>query len=1109
MEEKTKSIEYKFKMMTASIQESLVSLFDVIKPYIEKAIDLITKLSDAFRNLSDGDKLELAKLAGLVTILPTVIVAFGTLIMVIGKIATAFIALALAPIKFIGVIFKVMEAIGKFKTLVAGKGFLEGLIVLFPKLEGVITTVYVAISNLATKIAGVFTGAGTAGGLLGGFKAILLLGAKVIGMAMLIAGAFTFLKDLLSNWSDLGFFASFEHAFVNLVNKVVDGISKIVGILNEDWGESIQKNFTIESSADKYAKELGYDGYDEMKNSKSALSSFQDQLNKITNGDYNIDFGINFDGFDGITGTVNNWSNGAIGRLIEGMNNGSVEEVSADTVNDYKESVSDVIGQYEYIQNLKKQGNKALEDENKLTQKMVKTREEMAKHSKDCADYQKLQNEYNELYEQKKQKSQFRIDNQNELDTKLKEYEENALVISVKYEEAKKNGLGDEFFYNNFGQHFQEKFGVELVFKNKEESVNSLNKLKENIPELKEGIEIELQTADGEYKNQLMSSLVELEKLELSIPVALDIVDTENKLLKFFGENNELDKSKNKESELKTTLSGLKKGSKAWEETNKQYKEAQKNTKNLQTEYDGLIDNLNKLKEKNPQVFDNATQLAKALTGNPNSDLTNFLTGDKYVNGNANNNSKAKKFISENYNKNGSKKTEEQKQKEKKEERESSKDFIGPRKETESFIGPKPLTKAQQKEIEKKRKEAEEYASQYNYVNPHGMPILPGNTGLSDKTKNKLNEKYGKNKDKNSTTTVNNDTPITDNVKKDIEGAQEVANSAEIEMPTVISGEKPTLITENVEKDVETAKSSLDTLNEKAQETLSSFGEIDMSNLAEVFSVVLTLADEVRQRLIDIGNVANNSVKSNFSGIADGLFEKLAQVREKLISIGDVANNYVRNNISGMLDGFMENISVAREAVIGLGNVANNYLKNCLNGAGDGLKTSIQSAREVLLSVANVALGRGASSLLAMGQSLSNGLNGAREKLLSICNVAYNRGVSAMSAMGQALSNSLSGAVGIAQRVANIISGAVRQANNIKVPTITTSPSVGTFSLAQPTNLASMMRSIDMNNSSKNTINTNSSSFNFAIDKVITNSSSDLRKSASKLTSYCKRKGLF
>ncbi|MCI7208515.1 MAG: phage tail tape measure protein [Clostridium sp.] len=1102
LEDKSKSIKYKFEMMKASIQESLVGLFNTIKPYLEKAIELITKLSDSFRNLSDGDKLELAKLAGLATILPTLIVVSGTLIMMLGKVATAFIAVAMAPVKFLNVIFKVMEAIGKFKTLTAGKGFLEGIIAVFPKLEGMITRLYVFFSNIGTKIASVFAGIGkafTAGGIVGGFKAILVLGAKVISMMALVIGAFTFFKDLLSNWSELGFFSSFEHAFVNLVNKVVEGIAKIVGILNENWAESIRKDFTIESSADKHAKELGYDGYDEMKKSQSALSAFEKQLNRITNGDYKIGFDIGFN-----TGGV--WQNGAIGRLIEGINNGTDTPITSENVGEMKGAVSDVISQYKYINNLKQQQVKATKEETELTNKILKKREEMSKYKKGSEKYNKLQEEYNGLVEQKNQKAQFRVSNQEEIDSKIKEYEENVLVIQYKFQEAQENGVGEEFFYENFSGEFLKEFGVELVFKNPEESTKSLQELGKNLPELKQDILVELETAEGDYKNQLLEKLVELEKLEVAIPVALEIIETENKLLQYFGPDSELTKAEEKVLKIEADMAGLEKGSEAWNNLNEQHKTAQEELKKIQDECDALKKSLEELETKNPKIFENATKLAQILAENPNLSLASFLNGDKNFDGSEKpkvENNKATEFINENYNQDGSKKTPQQKLAEKKQKEQQQKEVKQAKKDA------KEAQKAQ-KEIQKRKEEAQEYASNYEFVNPHGMPLLPGNTKLSNKTKEKLNEKYGKNgnkTDKADTKTDNNGTPITDNVKKDIEGAQNVANEATIDMPKVESEETP--ITTNIEADVEGATEQLSDLESKAQETLASFGEIDMSNLAEVFSVVLTLADEVRQRLIDIGNVANNSVKANFSGIADGLFEKLAEVREKLIAIGDVANNYVKNSISGILDGFMENISTVREAVIALGNVANNYLSNCLNNAGNGLKTSIESAREALLSIANVALGRGANSLLAMGQSLATGLNGAREKLLSICNVAYNRGVSAMSAMGQALSNSLSGAVGIAERVANIISGAVRQANSIKMPSIPTSPSVGTVSLAQPASLASMMRSTDISNSSRSTINTSSSNFNFAIDKVISNSNADLKNSARRLTTYCKRRGLF
>ena len=62
------------------------------------------------------------------------------------------------------------------------------------------------------------------------------------------------------------------------------------------------------------------------------------------------------------------------------------------------------------------------------------------------------------------------------------------------------------------------------------------------------------------------------------------------------------------------------------------------------------------------EIFaDNAKELAKILAENPGLSLTDFLSGDKYFDGSKNNSKDATKFINENYNRNGTKKTAEQK----------------------------------------------------------------------------------------------------------------------------------------------------------------------------------------------------------------------------------------------------------------------------------------------------------------------------------------------------------------------------------------------------------------------------------------------------------------
>ena len=1121
MKEKTKSIEYKFKMMTASIQESLVSLFDVIKPYIEKAIDIITDLSDAFRKLSDDDKLQLAKLLGLATILPFLVMAFGAIVQVIGVVITAIGTLSGGIFKFSKVIFDAVKNTSIFINSIKNLGFIEALASKFPLIENQIRNFGLGLkeagavaSSTGGKFSGFLTKLGKTGGVIG--SVIAFIHNVKVALAGLkdsftqAGGAFewfiSFLKHPLDTLSKLfmNIGKQLEHsilsgfksvapklsvAIVNILRFITKACTSLIPGLNKLLGDDFDKLFDgleekakrfaqdvqgVSSMLDEEAKAKGYANYDEEKNSSKKIS-----------------FDFEFNGLDGFT-------NGAIGRLLSLHENG--EAITIETIDRSKESLSEVISQQKSINRLRKQNSDSIKEESELTDKILKKREEMSKHEVGSDKYKELKAEYDALLEEKELLVEVRLQNQEEIEQQLAELEEKKRVIEIEYKEAKKNGLGDEYIYYNLNEEFEKEFGISLVFDNKEEIETNLNNLLATIPDAKKKIEALIEVSEGETKNKLVSLLAKFEGMELAIPVALEIVEQQEIQKKYGGDNGEVAQKRKVVEEIELKMSGVKEGSTAWNELNEQLKPAKEALKEAEDYLEGANSKLKELEESDPQVFKNAVELSKYITENKSEpwfklfdddeiSLYNELTGSNLANPNKTNQNK-NSIIPEGAQKkdNG---IEEKK--------------INTNSKVEYEYNEDGSVKSAKMQIGGIKKETDAINENTKAINENNE-AKKNNSIIPEGAQKKTTDNITTNK---PTLIETDETPITDSVQKDIESANNLTSSTSI-LPPEVQLEGNTPITENMETDVESAKSTLEELQGKAEETLSAFGEIDMSNLAEVFSVVLAIADEVRQRIIDIGNVANNSLKNNLTGSADGLFEKLAQVREAIINLGNVANNSLKEAFSGALDGLAEKISTIRESIINLGNVANNYLSNCLNNAGNGLKTSLQSAREVVLSIANVALGRGQSSLMAMGKSLTTGLNGAREKLLSICNVALFRGQSAMSSMGQALSASLSGALSIVNRVASVIDGAVRKANSIKIPSIpSSSPTIGTASLVAPQSLSNMMRSGNLSNSSTSTINTSSSSFNFAIDKVITNSNADLRKSASRLTTYCKRRGLF
>lgn len=1121
MEEKTKSIEYKFKMMTASIQESLVSLFDVVKPYIEKAIDVITQLSDAFRKLSDDDKLQLTKLLGLTTILPFIVMAFGALVQVIGIVITAIGTLSSGIFKFSKVIFDAVKNTALFVNSIKNLGFVETLASKFPLIAGQIKNLSLGLkeaggvaSATGGKFSGLLTKLGKAGGVIGSVIAFIhnvkvaILGLK--DSFTQAGGAFewfiSFLKHPLDTLSTLfmNIGKQFEHsvlsgfksvapklsvAIVNIGRFITKACTSLIPGLNKLLGDDFDKLFDgleekakrfaqdvqgVSSMLDEEAKAKGYTSYNDEKNASKKLS-----------------FDFEFNGLDDFT-------NGAIGRLLNLHENG--ETITIETIGRSKESLSEVVSQHKSINRLRKQNSDSIKKESELTDEILKKREEMSKYEVGSDKYKELKAEYDALLEEKELLVEVRIQNQEEIEQQLAELEEKKRVIEVEYKEAEKKGLGDEYIYYNLNEEFEKEFGISLVFDNKGEIETNLNNLLASIPDAKKKIEALIEVSEGETRNQLVGLLAKFEGMELAIPVALEIVEQQEIQKKYGGENGEVAQKRKIVEDIEVKMSGLEEGSTAWNELNKQLEPAKQSLKEAEDYLEGANTKLKELEESDPQVFKNAIELSKHLTENKSepwfklfddNELAVYkqLTGKDLPNANKTAETKNNSIIPE-----GAKKKDDVSDKK-----------VNQNVEVKTEYNKDGSVKSTSMQIGSIKKETDAINDNTEAIN-NNNEAKKNNSIIPEGAKKKTNGTI-------STTTPtlidNGETPITDSVQKDIESANNLTSSTSI-LPPEVQLEGNTPITDNVETDVENAKSTLEQLQGKAQETLSAFGEIDMSNLVEVFSVVLAIADEVRQRIIDIGNVANNSLKNNLTTSADGLLEKLSTIRESIINLGNVANNSLREAFSGALDGLAEKISTIRESIINLGNVANNYLTNCLNNAGNGLKTSLQSAREVLLSICNVALNRGVASMQSVGQSLSNSMNGARDKLLSICNVALNRGVSAMSSMGQALSSSLSGALAIVNRVASVIDGAVRKANSIKIPSIpSSSPTIGTASLSAPQSLASMMRSTSMSNNSSSTISTSSSSFNFAIDKVITNSNADLRKSASRLTTYCKRRGLF
>lgn len=896
------------KMTLSEVKEAMLSLWEAVEPSFLKILEVIKKVARAFTELSDEQKMNIAKWVGFIVVGGLVLGVLSAIFTIIGTVIGGLSALANGIGTVIMALGGIVSAFAGWTTIT---NFISGL-----------SPAMALLVEWATKLKGVIAsfGVGNTGVVIGSFTILLNLikmvtrafndakrestgfldtigrtiyntGEQLEHASMGIAKAFNKMFNIDTTEISKNIAKTFMviinmiDGLINLLtfglaNKLSEALGKKTGLggLKEHIMGKLSivakegKKDLFESSLDKKAKEKGYKDYDSMYKSNQR----QERLEKIT---------TLFDGEE----------TGAFSALIKKLQGAEDTEVNL-TVKDIQSDAGSYRSLVKSIENDKSNIIKLEADieinENKIKDYNKKLQELKKKidSTTNSKEKKKLQTQYQEIKEKRDTEIDTKITNQEELQKTmdgLTEKEEKEIVIKTTYEE---NGMGEELEYESKKDDFEKLHGSKLSYVDYETDKANAQAYLNAIPELKKQLQLKLQTTtDTSDWNDTYYLLERLEEMELNLPVYIELID-QQKIV---------DDTKKKMDEATKLIEEAEKRQETILSRNGNNKDNLKG--NDLTAYENenkIIEEQNKILEENRKLHNDAENKIANLNG---GDLEGVyaLWEELY----ANYNQPLIKLFDE------------------KELAILNSLGLGIDTNTNEEKKSSQVTKPEVTEKDKTKTHS---------VSTNAINFSTESTNTNTEAVN------------SNTTAVNNNK---DAVKQQGEVIDEVSGK-EMDTSGVESfGDKVKTTSEEV-------NGNIDKLKEGMAEISESLSGINLSGITEAFTLVYTSITEAREALSNIAGFAVNTGTNSFTAMGNALKTSIESARTALMNVAGVANNYGSQALTNMGNSLTNALSDARAKVLSVANVALNYGSNAMSTMGNSLTSALSQAEGIVARIA-------------------------------------------------------------------------------------------------------------------------------------------------------------
>lgn len=1078
----------KLQIAISKVKTLLLELGDAMMPVVEKVIEGIGRITDAFSKLTDDQRVEIVKLLAVLAILPTALSAISAVFTIFGGITNAFGGL----IKGAGNIVNIIGSIaGAFKIFIGalsgGSGIIGALATTFPTIASTFSALAPAI--LACVVAFIL------------FKdQILSIGSAFTTAWAEADGFFDFILKWIMNIGK-----EIEHSIVQAFNNgigkggfsdwllnVVEGLLKIMKLI-PGVGKQAEKMLNnlkqirktgLTSMADEEAQRAGYANYEEYKQGVKANKK-KEVIQELTTK---------------VTTKLDDLSGGKFNKLIktfEGL--GEEEEVKltaevlAETSSDYRRIIKEI--EENENKKLELEANMQLNQEKlyDVNKELVSLKNELkeleinpeANKDKIAEIKQRIE----ELTTQRDSLINLDVEYEGQLeqiDAELTKDREAKLVIDTTIKEA---GAEDDFEYQNRKNAFKETFGFELVFEN-EADIERAKELIRKIPGVEKALRAQLEvTTDPAEYNKIVMALEELERDKKTAEVLVEV----QKSQKIMEEKDAIIKDLEQENiEIEANIKFLTNNGEIKDidlpEEKKQavtnYRiQKDSNERKIESAKGTIEEEKQKIEAKIAEPDDIAWKSVNDLWSRmyiaQNEDLATAM-GD-YTRG------LIRQYFGE-----------------------------GPEGDMGRMLG-LPMQSGDWDYNEVKSQGAQSNSISFEDVEQkvsfdaseveQGTVIIQQNTDAISENIDAISDQQNtlsEGADIDTSGIENYSETMTSTAEQTQQAVEETliciddlnTATSEIEAPPV----------EDLISALEQAGINIDELSNSVEAMKESLNSISTEILYNSLINIKAMLDEIANSVTEIHLMMLNLGVESFSTAGQALLDKVIEARTELTNLFGYLNNTGLESFSNLTTGLKEDIEQIK---ISLSTLGSNVDTSAFNSIGETLRASIECARTALLNICGVARNSGVASMKAMGDSLKSSIDNARQALLNVCGVARNSGVGAFSSMGNALVSTINTALSKVETIAGRISSMKQQINSIKMPAV---PSIATASVApMPVSLANnpstvgALRSIT-NNSVSNSI-ANTSNFSFNMNGYSVQTRQDAKNTARILTTHLKRRG--
>ena len=1077
------------KMAVSNVKNALYDAFQSMRPLFTEVLNSITKVAQAFTNLSDADKKSALMFAGLVAVAPIIISGFALISIAIGSV----ISIIASCISILGTFISLLGSVGK----IGGKAFSS-----IGSIASTIGATFLG-SKLGSKLIGSKAGSSMLGlfGKKAGKEAGEMATKKVVGEAVetgvkkgvgKLAG--TGLASFLPGIGQfIGLISAVSMAFdaVKLANIFKDEDKTVADDFNPSFasklfGGGIKKIGALFGGA--ITKGLdGILGTGASSNLAGTLKNILQGIKKLFNG-----------------GSENKLTQEEKQEIIQ---NGAKEYVDADKrINKNEERKRDLES------NISINNNKIRDINEKIFSLRENLKELEINPKLNAEEIKKAEKELDKLYEERDTYSNLIIEAEDEIDrinTEIGKDRETKLTIKEEIESA--GGGEKDIEFENKRQILAE-VGIELAYSNLESDISMTQEMLRKLPGVRHALKakLELENITDEEYNEIVLALEELNNFEAMATAYIDCVRGQDEIYKLQSDINELDGSTAEAQIVINTLTHN--GKKDITDLTPEQQQAVQNARNKininngNKEYkQGRINNIKEEKITPYEEYKNDfVELGNKHKNKGDNDYITYFSNktqdvvDKWFGklpenteaGNMLGKTTARKMVYEHQKEvsSGTVNTNDK-----------MIDFTKDPKEyvIETKVEPPDVSEIEEWATNTTKTEIEFPASIDFSEAGEGVDEVNSKTEQANSNVETLSngvEITSRNVD-NLNTSLEGTNEQTDNLNSSVDETAEKTGGLFEKIKGLFKGDDETGFGDKISKDVDGASEKIDTLIEKVDGISSAMSNINFSTLTEAVS---------------------------------GLQETLESAREKLLSISNVANNLGKESMTGMGQALIESFNGAREAVLSVANVASNYGKSCMTSMGQALSDALITARTDVLNVANVANNYGKNCMTSMGNALTGALSGARTAVLNVANVANNYGKSSMAGMGNALVSTVSNAKSIVASIASQISSIGSQietlkqkASSIKLPTFSSSNSgeqggIRAIQSVMPVQVLATPLSVSQSagfrsiggNTTNNSIANTTSNFNFNVKGALGGDRQSIKQTARQLTTYCKRRGL-